>query len=271
MEHVRELIVDIKRNGGLVEPVIVKPETLEVLEGNSRLAAYRFLAKQNPLKWSDIKCTFLPRGLDEETIFALLGQYHIKGKKSWAPYEQAGFLFRRCTQHRLSIDQVAKEIGIKVGEAKLYVDTFQFMLDHNDTDQSKWSYYYEFLRSRKIKKVRDSYVNFDDLIVEKIKSGEIAKAVDVRDELSRICDGPPSLVKRFANGDLDFESAHQRLLDSGADNNVVKKLNRFRLWLAEEHVNASLMSGTSEEKRKIAFELEKISGRAKILYTKSQR
>src|ERR1017187_3237348 len=42
MEHVKHLIQDIKTNGGLIEPLIVREGTLEVLEGNSRLAAYRY-------------------------------------------------------------------------------------------------------------------------------------------------------------------------------------------------------------------------------------
>lgn len=45
-EHVRELREDIKRNGGLLEPLIVRGGTMEVLEGNSRLAAYRQLASK---------------------------------------------------------------------------------------------------------------------------------------------------------------------------------------------------------------------------------
>src|SRR5271165_5115765 len=44
LEHVKELREDIRRNGGLLEPLIVRRETLDVLEGNSRLAAYGQLA-----------------------------------------------------------------------------------------------------------------------------------------------------------------------------------------------------------------------------------
>src|ERR1700719_913271 len=55
MEHVKVLKEDIKRNGGLIEPVIVRDGTFEVLEGNSRLAAYRFLAKADPITWAKMK------------------------------------------------------------------------------------------------------------------------------------------------------------------------------------------------------------------------
>src|SRR5688572_13784270 len=43
LEHVRELKEDISLNGGLIDPLIVRDGTLEVLEGNSRLAACRWL------------------------------------------------------------------------------------------------------------------------------------------------------------------------------------------------------------------------------------
>jgi ParB-like chromosome segregation protein Spo0J len=50
LEHVKELREDIKRNGGLLEPLIVREGSLEVLEGNRRLAAYRQLAAKEPIK-----------------------------------------------------------------------------------------------------------------------------------------------------------------------------------------------------------------------------
>ena len=93
LEHVRELKEDIKLNGGLMDPLIVRANTLEVLEGNSRLAAYRWLYRNHdPSVWARVKCTLLPGDIDERLVFALLGQYHIKGKKDWQPFEQAGFL-----------------------------------------------------------------------------------------------------------------------------------------------------------------------------------
>jgi hypothetical protein len=46
MDHVRQLVQSIKENGGLMDAIIVQGGTNVVLEGNSRLAAYRILAKQ---------------------------------------------------------------------------------------------------------------------------------------------------------------------------------------------------------------------------------
>src|ERR1700728_153760 len=107
LEHVKELREDIKANKGLLEPLIVKSGTLEVLEGNSRLAAYRALVAKEPLKWNLVKCTLLPADIDESLIFALLGRYHVNGKKNWAPYEQAGFLYRRFHKHSVPLQTLA--------------------------------------------------------------------------------------------------------------------------------------------------------------------
>ena len=40
---VKNLIPEIKRDGGLQDPIIVRHDTRQVIEGNSRLAAYRKL------------------------------------------------------------------------------------------------------------------------------------------------------------------------------------------------------------------------------------
>ena len=43
---VKNLIPEIQRDGGLQEPVIVRWDTRQVIEGNSRLAAYRKLREE---------------------------------------------------------------------------------------------------------------------------------------------------------------------------------------------------------------------------------
>ena len=53
-----------------------------VLEGNSRLAAYRILKIEDPITWSKIDCKILSSDISEEFIFILLGNFHITGKKT---------------------------------------------------------------------------------------------------------------------------------------------------------------------------------------------
>ena len=261
MDHVKALIQDIKRDGGLTDPVVVRAGSLEVLEGNSRLAAYRALAKIDPLKWARMKCRLLPEDIDERLIFALLGQYHIKGKKDWAPFEQAGFLYRRSMRHNIDSAQLAQEIGLSKHKVEHLIATYQFMLDHGEADTARWSYYDEYLKSSTIRKARLDQPNFDVLVVEKIKSGDIPRAVDVRDRLPVICSAP-KILRKFANGAYDFEDAHEHAVETGADSAPYKKLARFRQWLARPEVVASLGQAQGETRKKIEFELGKLAGRA---------
>ena len=99
-EHVKELKSAIESNGGLIEPIIVRSGDFVVLEGNSRLAAYRLLAENDPIAWGKIKCILLPSDISEKAVFALLGQRHLNGQKEWEPFEQATYLYRRYLQTR---------------------------------------------------------------------------------------------------------------------------------------------------------------------------
>ena len=44
---VKNLIPEIKRHGGLMDPILVRRDTMEVIEGNSRLAVYRQLDQKS--------------------------------------------------------------------------------------------------------------------------------------------------------------------------------------------------------------------------------
>jgi hypothetical protein len=267
MDHVKALIQDIKRDGGLTDPVIVKVDTLEVLEGNSRLAAYRALARNDPIKWACMKCRVLPADIDEALVFALLGQYHIKGKKDWAPFEQAGFLYRRFKAHNLDAATLALEIGLSRRRVAHLIATYQFMLDHGEIDTARWSYYDEYLKSSIIKKARSRYSELDRQVIAKINSHEIPRAVDIRDRLPVICSAPKTLQK-FASSAFDFEAAYEHAVDAGADSAPYKRLAKFRQWLAKPEVEAALGRAQGETRKKILFEFDKLNTRVQAIRRK---
>jgi hypothetical protein len=265
-EHVKQLIQDIRRNGGLIEPLLVRDGTMEVLEGNSRLAAYRYLAKtDNPINWSKVKCTVLPATVDESLIFAILGQHHIKGKKDWAPFEQAGFLYRRHKNHHIEYQELATEIGLPKSRVVQLIDTYQFMLDHKQHETSRWSYFDEFLKSPKIRKVRKKHPQFDKLIIGKIDSGEIPRAVDVRDDLPLICAASEASLKQFLNGTVTFSEAVADAREAGSKNVELKKLERFRAWIVKPEVEKALKAARGQTKSQIDFELTKLLARIQAL------
>ena len=199
MEHVKELIHDIQLNGGLIDPIIVKNGSFEVLEGNSRLAAYRELIKTDPIKWGTMRSILLPKDIDEAAIFALLGQYHVKGKKDWLPFEQAGFLYRRHKKQGIDITTLSDELGLRLSETKNLLNTYDFMVCRKITNTAKWSYYYEYIKSRKIKRIRKEFDSLDDVIVKKIQSGELEKATDFRDGLKIISEAKPKIIGSSPN------------------------------------------------------------------------
>lgn len=270
-EHVKQLVQDIRQHGGLMDPVLVRGGSMHVLEGNSRLAAYRILAKSEPIKWGMIRCKLLPKDIDEELIFAILAQYHIKGKKDWVPYEQAGFLFRRQQMGGIDATKLAQEVGIGRNTVKDMIATYQFMIDHNQQDVTRWSYYYEYVKSRKIRKARAEHEGLDKLIVKKIESGEIEKAVDIRDKLQIICDAPPRVLASFVSEKYDFERSVEKAKDAGGDNTDLKKIEKFRMWIVSPDTEKALLRADGRHLRKIMTDLSKTSVRIKALLQRMNR
>ncbi|MGP1283423.1 MAG: ParB N-terminal domain-containing protein [Parasphingopyxis sp.] len=258
LEHVRSLKEDIKDNGGLMDPIIVKKGDMVVLEGNSRLAAFRILAEQDPVKWDEIRCTLLPEDMPEDKIFALLGQYHVKGKKDWAPYEQAGFLYRRHKDHGVEISAIASDLGLKQNYAKQLIKTYQFMIDKNDTDRDRWSYYYEFLKSKPIASARQNYPSFDETIVKKIKAGDFQKAADLRDKLPVICKSPAKNVKRFLEGIVDVDEAYERARYAGTDHVALQRVKRFRAWIGQPDTEEDILAANPSVINKLEFQLKQL-------------
>jgi hypothetical protein len=267
MEHVRErLVPSIKQNGGLIEPILVRGNV--VLEGNSRLAAYRLLAQAEQGKWDHIRAKVLPDNMSESEVFTLLGEYHIVGKKDWQPYEQGGYLYRRATQHGISVDQLKSEVGLAAAEIRLLIRTYDFMIKHDDRSPGRWSYYFELLRGTKFNKARELYPDFDEIVVEKVKSEEIGRAVDLRDHLPLIVKAGGNTLKRFISGSMGFEEAVQDAKQRGAGDYNLKKLQQFRQWLADDALDQEMAEAPVPEKRRLAFELDKIERRAKGLQRK---
>lgn len=265
LDHVKHLVRSIEENGGLIDPVIVLGGENIVLEGNCRLAAYRILAEKDAVRWGEIKAKILPRTTDESSIFALLGEYHIIGKKDWAPYEQAGYLYRRHKTHKVPVQVLHNEIGLSTKAISHLINVYQFMIDKNEKDLNRWSYYDEFLKSNKIGKARDEYPELDDLIVDKIRSGEVPRAVDIRDGLKLICEAGGKTLDRFASNKINFEDSVHAAENRGAGDQVLARLKKFRTWIGENTTEEDIMELKGEVRSKTAFELGKIKKRVDIL------
>jgi hypothetical protein len=264
LEHVKELRREIKENGGLIEPLYVKESSLEVVEGNSRLAAYRLLAVENAVVWEKVLCAVMPSEVTDSAIASLLGQLHLKGKKDWRPYEQASYLHRRHRKEGVSIPTLQKEFNLGDKLIRHRIAVIDFMIKHSDNTVERWSHYDELLKSSAIKKARENHSEFEQVIVEKIKSGEM-KAVEVRDKLKVVCGAKSEnpIKQVISGGSLD--EAYKAAKSIGGENAAVKKLRAFRTWAALNGTRAAMKMATENVKKEIRFELKEIRGKVASL------
>jgi hypothetical protein len=260
MDHVKQLRVSIESNGGLIDPVIVRAGDMVVLEGNSRLAAYRILANKGD-KWTKIRCRILPAIIDDSAIFTLLGQYHIIGRKDWSPFEQAGYLYRRHKDTKYPASIMAKELGITECIAKNYIRVYEYMIKQNDLVASQWSYYEELLKNRSILNAIEKTPKLEETLVEQIKNGELETARDIRKvgEIAKASSKKSKKVlNQIATGEKTVNEAYDEIKESGDLDEILLKLKKFRDYISEESFEKNILNGNNSE---IKFLLKKVSNR----------
>lgn len=264
-DYVKQLILSIKANDGLMEPLLVLDKSLIVLEGNSRLAALRFLASKDPIKWNEVKCKLLPPEVDEDKIFALLGEYHIVGRQDWVPYEQAGYLYRRHIIHNVKIKQMSKELGLTMGKIKKFISIYSFMVENFDNRPERWSFYEQYLTKNILKKARQEYDRLDNLVISMIKRGKIRKAADIRDLLPLIFKANKKVINNFLGKKYDFYEAVERAKSGGADEHNFQKLKSFRKWIANKNVHNEFEEMPSRIQDRCLYQIKKIAATLRML------
>jgi hypothetical protein len=266
MEHVKELRRSIKQNSGLREPVIVRKWV--VFEGNSRLAAYKKLA-ENDVEYAKIKCRVLKDDIGDDVMFAILAD-HINGKKDWAPYEQAGYLYRRHKNHKIPIAQIADDMGMSQKAVTKLIQVYDYMLEKSEYDISRWSYYDVFLANRKIKEYRDEFPTLDDVIVKVIRNSADIKATDFREQLTVISRAKKAIIKKLANEERTFSETYESAKRTGCDDSYLHKLKIFRTWISAENT-IGIFQKHEESKVEILFELKKIARYSTQLLEKMEK
>ena len=237
MEHVKALKHAILTQGGLIDAVVVLGDGLVVIEGNSRLAAYRMLHQQDPIKWNMMKCYVLQSGISSDDIFGLLGNWHIRGKTPWTPYEQAAFLARQREASKKPLASHARALGLSEQTALQYVETYGFMREHQDSDVRHWSHYFEFLRNRAIGKYTEQVPALTETIASQIKSGAIRDAKDIRKlgDMAKVSTkSAKKIMYQVALGKKSIYDGYEEIKDTGAMDDVVKKIEKFRAAVNDE-------------------------------------
>ncbi len=220
-DHVKQLIQDIKHHGGLIHPVLVRDGKYEVLEGNSRLAAYRFLSIKEPTKYGKIRCTVLPTEIAEKLVYAYLNQEHIKGKSEWSPYEQAGVIYR-LVNGGMEMEALSKELNLGPRVLKRMYDTYAFMVDNNEDKPARWSYYEVYLQNRKVQEKRNAEKTLDKRVIKEIRSGKVT-AQQFRDMLPDVCSHPRAF-SGFVSEKTNLLGAYEKLEHEGKTEDLAKMM-----------------------------------------------
>lgn len=236
-DHVKDLVKQIKRHKGLIEPIVVQDESFVVLEGNCRLAAYRFLGKREENSnlsktWKNMRCLVLPHDIEEKYIFAYLGQVHIKGKTKWDPYEQAGYLSRMCDEG-YHVEDLAHDIGIALMKVERWVAVYQMMRKNEEPDNRKFSFYDVYLGNTHAMKARKEYSKLDDLIINEIQNTPFDSAQEFRKQLPAVCKDRTTL-KNFVKEKYDLQNSYKHVENKGLTTTMGKKIRDFLHWIKDK-------------------------------------
>ena len=224
---VRNLIPEIRRDGGLQEAITIRHDTCQVIEGNSRLAAYRKLAEgsddsmETDDKWTNIRCLVVP-SLTPDQQTRLLGQTHLHGKTAWSPYAKALFCFRWVEEDKQDVSTLHKISGISQKMINKYVKIVQLMHSNGDNKLSHFSYYEVLVENRKISAaIKDDSILKEKLLAQITTDPKPFTAQELRDRLPTVI-SKPRILRKYERGDFSLEDAYDRAKISGTERQLKK-------------------------------------------------
>ena len=220
---VRNLIPEIKRHGGLMEPILIRHDTMEVIEGNSRLAVYRNLYKDTgDGDWELIPCDVVSSLTDKQQA-TLLNQVHVKGKTNWSAYEKANFAYVRKSRG-WSFQDISKLFGESDGTIRRRVKVIEMMKENDDQNHQNFSYYDVLYKIRDIQGHMEKVGGYKDLLFD-IKRGveegepDYFSAQDLRKKLPVVLK-KPRILKQYVEKKITLDEAFQRAKISRIEENV---------------------------------------------------
>ena len=263
-ESVKRLLPEIQSHGGLIEPILVRVDTWEVIEGNSRLAAYRILRSKEPGgPWDRIRCDIVSR-LTDDQLSAYLNQIHVKGKTKWSAYEKANFSYVR-KKRGMKIDDIAKLFDESPATIRIRVDVIEMMKENGDSIQDHFSYYDVIVRTPKISKaMRDEKVR--NKVLKDIRnlgpnaSENPFNAQDLRKKLPVILEKNKVRKDWLKEEGTDLDAAYQRARISRVED-TVRRAKELLSDISDSEVNRlepQRLNAFRMDVRRLAQEVERV-------------
>lgn len=146
-----------------------------------------------------------------------------------------------------------------------WIEVYTLMVESHDNDRHRWSHYDELVKSQFIRRAREEHPELTQVIVNKIKSGEIAKAVDVRAKVSKIAKAGGKTLRTFISKKGSLDTCFDRAVARGATDVLYNKLRKFREVIADPDAKRDLQSMPDALRNKCSYELRRIKSAAERL------
>jgi len=224
LDSTKDLVRDVLENKGLIEEVLVCGN--EVVEGNTRLAAYRRLHARYPADptWARIPAKVLHGEVKPEELFFILGTFHIRGKTEWGAYEKAAYIDRMVNELHESPSVVASQLGHKGGTVEAILKAYNAMstvflpslpqtADDFETQDAlrKYAYFEALYRQKELAAIAETTPGFVEEFAGWVKLGVFPKAADVR-ELPKVLANKRATDVFLRTIDEDPEAAYNEAM-----------------------------------------------------------
>lgn len=252
LESTKERIKDLEDNKGLIDEVYVLKN--QVVEGNTRLCAYRRLCKKYPedKRWRTIKARILQEDVTDEELFYILGIFHIKGKTEWDAYEKAAYIHKMISILNKSPEEICKQLRMQKKTLEATLHAYEVMskkylstsgndnsINSSKDDLKKFSYFDAFFHQKELVKRKDETPEFLDSFVSWVKEDRFKNAQSVR-ELPKIL-GNKKACRVFCESEPEdaFEDAKQILYENkpGKVDRFYKKVDEFTELIEKAEIN----------------------------------
>ena len=248
LDPTKERIKDLEENKGLLDEVYVIGN--KVVEGNTRLCAYRRLNKKYPddPRWEKIKARILKDKVTDEELFYILGTFHIKGKTEWDAYEKAAYIYRMIKVLNKNPEEMARQLGKQKKSIEAALKAYEtmsqkYLVNHTDNaltngdrdELKKYSYFEAFFLQKDLVKRAEDTPEFLNQFVEWVREDRFKKAQNVR-ELPKILSHKKAM-QAFTESDAEeaFEEANYILYEHKPEkvDRFYKKIREFRELIDE--------------------------------------
>jgi hypothetical protein len=184
---VRDLSRQVLINQGLIERIIVRPDG-RVVEGNCRTVVYRKLRERQPAeeRWRTIPARVLPTDIGERDVAILLGEMHVAGKNTWAPFEKAGYVYRIHNDFALVQDEIALRLRMSKSKVNQLIRAFDMMKKQffpkypGPASSRKFNYFEEVFRKPLLRNWILAHPNNEAQFIGWVGTGKLDQGIQVR-------------------------------------------------------------------------------------------